>query len=171
MANTVNVQVSTFAKTILSVDTSTSLTLLLLMNAAGGPSRIIFGLVADRLLGPLRTLIPVAFCTGILFYGWAGVHSLGALYAFCALYGFFGAAIQGLFPAACASLTTDMKSIGTRTGMCFAVVSFATLTGPPIGGALIQINDGRYLYAQVFGGSALVAGTSALIAAKLAHSR
>lgn len=167
----INFQVSAFAKAILGVDTSTSLTLLLLMNAIGGPSRVIFGLVADRLLGPLCTLIPVAFCTGILFYSWAGVESLGSLYAFCVLYGFFCAAIQGLFPAACASLTTDMKSIGARTGMCFAVVSFATLTGPPIGGALIQINDGTYLYAQVFGGSALMAGTLALTAAKLVQSR
>ncbi|KAK1755470.1 MFS general substrate transporter [Echria macrotheca] len=156
--------ISAFAKTQLNIDTSTSLVLLLLINAVGLPGRIVFGLLSDRFLGPLRTLIPVALCTSILFYSWAAVHSLSGLYAFCALYGFFGSAIQGLFPASCASLTTDLRTIGARTGMCFAVVSIAALTGSPIGGALVQLH-GRYLDAQMFGGSSLLAGSAALVAA------
>jgi MFS family permease len=83
------------------------------------------------------------------------------------LYGFFGAGIQSLFPASCASLTTDLSKMGVRTGMCFTVVSVACLTGPPIAGALIQMNDGSYLYAQLFGGSAFMAATCTLVSARI----
>jgi MFS family permease len=150
------------------VSSSEALTLLLIMNALGVPGRLVCGLAADRLLGPVNTLIPVAFFAGVLFYCWAAVHDVGSLYVFCVLYGFFGAGVQSLFPASCASLTTDMSKMGVRTGMCFSFISIACLTGPPIAGALIQMRDGHYLYAQLFGGSAFVGGTCTLIAARVA---
>jgi MFS family permease len=138
------------------------------MNALGIPGRLVCGLTADRLLGPVNTLIPVAFFAGVLFYCWAAVHELGSLYTFCVLYGFFGAGIQSLFPAACASLTTDLSKMGVRTGMCFSFISIACLTGPPSAGALIQSHHGSYLYAQIFGGSAFMGGTCTLLAARIA---
>lgn len=138
------------------------------MNAVGVPGRLVCGLVADKLFGPVNTLIPVVCCASALFYSWAGATSLGALYAFCVIYGFFGAGIQSLFPASCASLTTDMKKMGVRTGMCFSFISFACLTGPPIAGVLIQRGDGDFLYAQMFGGSALMAGALLLMASSVA---
>lgn len=129
------------------------------------------GLAADRLLGPINTLIPIAFCAGILFYSWAAVTTEAGLYAFCIIYGFFGAGIQSLFPAACASLTSDLSKMGTRTGMCFSMVSVACLTGAPIAGALVQRhNGGAYLYAQAFGGSALLGGALTLLAARFSKT-
>ncbi|GME43536.1 MFS transporter [Neofusicoccum parvum] len=162
--------ISTFAKTIIGVSASESLILLLTMNAVGIPGRLVCGLTADRLLGPINTLIPVAFFAGLLFYCWAAVSSVGALYTFCVIYGFFGAGIQSLFPASCASLTTDLKKMGVRTGMCFSFISVACLTGPPIAGALIQHRNGNFLYAQVFGGSAFMGGTLTLVAARVAKN-
>ncbi|KAH7028989.1 major facilitator superfamily domain-containing protein [Microdochium trichocladiopsis] len=156
--------VTPFGKTFIGIDTSLSLTLLLIMNAIGAPSRVLFGVISDRLLGPLRALILAVSCTGAVFYAWTAVRDLPALVAFCCLYGFFAAACQGLFPATCANLTADPKKMGARTGMAFAVVSVATLVGPPIGGALVQARQGgEYLYAQVFGGSVLVFGAALLV--------
>lgn len=140
------------------------------MNAVGVPGRLVCGLTADRLLGPINTLIPVALFAGVLFYYWAAVRNVAGLYVFCVLYGFFGAGIQSLFPASCASLTTDMSKMGVRTGMCFSFISIACLTGPPIAGALIQMHDGGYLYAQMFGGSAFIGGTCTLVAARVAKN-
>ncbi|KAH7061239.1 major facilitator superfamily domain-containing protein [Macrophomina phaseolina] len=160
--------ISSFARDVLHTSSETSLTLLLVLNAVGVPARIGCNLVADR-LGPVNTLIPAVFAAGVLIFCWAAVRSLGALYVFCLLYGVFGGGIQSLFPAACASLTTDLKKMGVRTGMCFSVVSLACLTGPPIAGALIQRRGGGYLYAQVFGGAALMGGTLTLIAARVAR--
>lgn len=140
------------------------------MNAVGMPGRLICGLTADRLLGSINTLTPVAFISGILLYCWAAVDSLGSLFAFCVIYGFFAAGIQSLFPAACASLTSDLTKMGVRTGMCFSVVSIACLTGPPIAGALIQKDEGGFLFAQAFGGSAFMGGSLTLIAARIAKN-
>lgn len=162
--------ISTFGKDIIHVSSSTSLTILLVMNAIGMPGRLICGLTADRLLGPINTLTPVAFISGILLYCWAAVDSLGALFTFCVIYGFFAAGIQSLFPAACASLTSDLTKMGVRTGMCFSVVSVACLTGPPIAGALIQRDEGGFLFAQAFGGSAFMGGSLTLIAARIAKN-
>lgn len=161
--------ISSFAREVVHTGPATSLTLLLVMNAVGVPARVGCNLVADR-LGPVNTLIPAVFVAGVLFFCWAAVDSLGALYVFCVIYGVPGGGIQSLFPAACASLTTDLKKMGVRTGMCFSVVSIACLTGPPIAGALIQRHDGGYLYAQVFGGAALMGGTLTLIAARVARN-
>lgn len=161
--------ISSYARDILHVPSETALTLLLTMNAVGVPARLSCGFVADR-LGTVNTLIPAVFFAGVLFFCWIAVGSVGGLYAFCVVYGFFGGGIQSLFPAACASLTTDLEKMGVRTGMCFSVVSIACLTGPPIAGALIQRHDGGYLYAQVFGGAALMGGTLTLVAAMTAKN-
>ncbi|KAI6784692.1 major facilitator superfamily domain-containing protein [Emericellopsis cladophorae] len=158
--------VSQYGKDYIAVDTSTSLTLLLAMNAIGAPSRVIFGFIADKCLGLLHTLILAVLCTSVMFYSWIAVRDLPGLFAFSCLYGSFAAAVQALFPASCASLTKDVGKMGARTGMAFAVVSVATLTGPPLGGALVQAmgaRGGGYLYAQVFGGSVLVLGAGLLV--------
>ncbi|OJD36006.1 mfs monocarboxylate transporter [Diplodia corticola] len=148
---------------------TTTLTLLLTLNAVGLPARLGCGFVADR-LGPVNTLLPAVAAAGTLFFCWIAVQrSLGGLYAFAAVYGFFAGGIQSLFPAAAASLTADIDKMGVRTGMCFSVVSVACLTGPPIAGALIERADGGYLYAQVFGGVALMAGAATLVAARWAR--
>ena len=162
---------STFAKSAIHLSDSESLTLLLVMNAIGIPGRLVCGLVADRLLTPITTLIPVVFSASVLFYSWAAVTSSGGLYAFCVVYGFFGAGIQSLFPASCASLTADVKRMGARTGMCFTFISVACLTGPPIAGALIERAEGGFLYAQMFGGSALMGGALMLVATAAAGRR
>ena len=139
------------------------------MNAVGVPGRLGSGLIADA-LGPINTITPIAFFAGVLIYCWTAISNLGGLYAFCAVFGLFGGAIQSLFPASCASLTTDLKKMGVRTGMCFSFISVACLTGAPIAGALVQRHGGGFLYAQLFGGSALMAGTCFLIGARISKT-
>lgn len=46
--------------------------------------------------------------------------------------------------------------------MIFSIVAFATLTGTPIGGALIQQQGGSYVGAQCFSGAVMVAGAVVL---------
>ena len=162
--------ISSFARDIIGVDSSTSLNLILVLNAIGVPARILCNLAADR-MGPVNTLIPAVFAASVLIFGWIGIRELPSLYVFCIFYGAFGGGIQSLFPAACASLTTDLKKMGVRTGMCFSFVSLACLTGPPIAGALIQRDDGGYLYAQLFGGVALLGWIFTLMASKFVRMR
>lgn len=55
--------------------------------------------------------------------------------------------------------------------MVFTIVSFAVLTGPPIAGELVQRNNGRYEYAQIFAGVSILIGGGFLTAARLAKNR
>lgn len=55
-------------------------------------------------------------------------------------------------------------------GMVFSVVAFASLTGSPIAGALIDRDGGRYLGAQVWAGTSMMLGAVALTVARVART-
>jgi predicted MFS family arabinose efflux permease len=162
--------VGSFGKDELGVSQSTAINLLLVMNGVGLPGRLIPNYYADKSIGPLNAIIPFAAISCLLLYCWAAVNSIAGLWAFAIVYGMFAAGIQSLFPATLTSLTTDPKRAGVRMGMVFSVVSFAVLTGPPIAGALISKGEGRYIYAQIFAGSSMVAGFATLVAARVAKA-
>jgi len=147
-----------------------SLNLLLLLNAVGAPGRLIPNHIADK-VGVVNVLIPVCLISAIVVFGWIAVVDSAGLYAWSVFYGMVGGGIQGLFPAGLSSLTDDPRKQGTRIGMVFTIVSFATLIGPPIAGALIQAADGRYFGAQTFAGGCLLIGMGFMIAARMARSK
>ncbi|KAI9703717.1 MAG: hypothetical protein M1836_007487 [Candelina mexicana] len=159
--------ITVFGKKIIHVSPETSVTLLLVLNAIGIPGRLIPALIADRYFGSFNTLIPFVFLSGLLLYCWISVHNFSRLIAFVVFYGFFSNAVQTLFPSTLSSLTTDLTKMGTRVGMNFTIISIACLTGPPIAGALVQAADGGFLYAQIFGGTTMTAGTLILLAARM----
>ncbi|KAF2161443.1 hypothetical protein M409DRAFT_69788 [Zasmidium cellare ATCC 36951] len=162
--------VGMFSRDILGASQSTSITILAIMNGLGLPGRIIPGFVADRYLGSLNMFIPFVFASAILLYCWAAVDSLGGVYPFAVIYGFFAAGIQSLFLASLSSLTTDLTKMGTRMGMVLSILSIVTLTGSPLAGALIQRKDGDYLYAQMFAGSSMAVGLLTLLMARVAKT-
>ncbi|SPO05102.1 related to monocarboxylate transporter 4 [Cephalotrichum gorgonifer] len=147
-----------------------SLDLLLVLNAIGCPGRLIPNYFADR-FGVLTLMIPVSFSTVVLMYSWIGVTTQPGLRAWSAIYGFAGGAIQGLFPAGASTLTDDPRKQGTRIGMIFTIVSFATLTGPPICGAIIEAMGGRYVGAQVFSASCCVVGLTFITFAGISKAK
>lgn len=156
-----------FARDTLGASQSTSINLLLTMNGVGLPGRLVPNYIADR-VGPLNVFIPVIIITSMMLYCWTAVSSIAGLWAFAVVYGTFAAGIQGLFPAVVSSLTDDPKKAGVRLGMAFSVVSFATLSGPPLGGALIQRDNGKYLYGQMFAGTCMLAGLITALFARFA---
>ncbi len=148
----------------------TSLTMLLILNGAGLPGRIIPALVSDAFLGPVGTLIPLAAASGILYFSWAAVQSLGSLFAFAVLFGVVNGGVQGMGMAGLPSLTSDLSKIGTRSGMVLSIGSIAALTGAPVAGALIQAGGGRFLYMQIWGGCSMLLGACFMAAAWRARS-
>ena len=87
------------------------------MNGVGILGRLVPAFLADWKFGALNTMAPLGIMSGILVYGWSGIHSTGGLYAFAVLYGLLANGIQGMWPACLASLTTDLSKTGTRMGM------------------------------------------------------
>lgn len=140
----------------------------MIINGLGLPGRIIPAYVSDQYFGTLNTFIIVSIAAAIVMYCWIAIDSLGGLIAFAVVYGFFGGGMQSLFPAALSSLTTDISKAGVRIGMVFSLVSIASLTGPPIAGALVDVDQGQYLGAQLFGGTSIILGCLFLIGARCA---
>ncbi|KAK4983712.1 hypothetical protein LTR66_008730 [Elasticomyces elasticus] len=144
-----------------------SITLLLVLNAAGVPGRLLPNWISDKFLGPLNTMIPFTLISALLLYCWISIASVPKLLVFAVFYGFFSSGMLSLFPAALTSLNKDPSKIGVRLGMVMSCLSFATLTGPPIGGAIIQAQRGGYVGAQVFFGSIVVGGAAFLAAVRI----
>ena len=89
------------------------------------------------------------------------------MYPFVVIYGVATGATQGIFVGALASLTKDLSKTGTRFGMVASVLAFASLSGPPIAGALIQRDGGGYVSAQVWGGTVVILGSLTVGAARI----
>ncbi|KAL4889092.1 major facilitator superfamily domain-containing protein [Aspergillus ambiguus] len=158
----------TFARDQIGIENTQNLVLVL--NGVGVVSRILPTLIGDRVLGRLNTLIPFSFASSVVVYCWIPVSTHGGLYAFAAVYGVVGGAVQALFPASITSMSPDIKKNGTRVGMILSIVSIATLTGPAIEGALIHQAGGSYLYAQVFAATSILVGAFAAVAARVAKA-
>lgn len=155
--------VSSFAVNVLGLPYDTSVNVLLVLNGVGVLGRLVPSFFADKYTGPYNILIPFCFVSALVLFFWPLVTTEARLYAWAVCYGFFVAGFQGIFPAAMTTLTTDMTKVGTRNGQGLAVVGLGTFIGPPIAGALIQSDGGRYLVAQVFAGVAVLVGSCVLV--------
>lgn len=159
--------ITSFSRNVLGASQETSINLLLVLNGVGVIGRMSINSMAF-LTGPINMLLPFVFASGVLCFGWIGVHDLAGLWVFSAIYGICGAALQGLWPVVLTSLTADPNKVGVRTGMGFAFVGFAVLTGSPIGGALIEEMNGNYLGCQIFAGVSMFVSTALLTATRWA---
>lgn len=137
------------------------------MNGAGVFTRIGPNFLADRYTGPMNLTIPSALLSGIMMLIWNCVSDRKGLYVFVVFYGIFAASFQALWPATLASICLDMKTLGTRLGMVMTIISFASLTGPPIAGVLLEKGNGSYLYVQLFAGLTMMLGTAAVLGARV----
>jgi predicted MFS family arabinose efflux permease len=158
--------IGAFGRTVLGLTYSDSTNLIIVTNGAGIIGRLIPAYLADFKFGPLNTIIPLTLGASLMMFCWAAVHSTAGLYVFAVLYGIFSNGVQGLWPSTLSSLTPDLSKTGARIGMGFTVVSFACLTGPPLGGALIARAEG-YIGAQIWGGLTFFLGAVVLVAARV----
>jgi MFS family permease len=159
--------ISSFATNILGLPYGTAINVLLVLNGVGIFGRLVPSYLADQYFGGFNMLIPFCFTSGIVLLFWPLVNSSGSLYGWAITYGFFAAGFQGMFAAVLTSLTKDMSRVGTRNGMGLGIIGIGTTVGPPIAGALIQSHGGDYLTAQMFGGAAILLGSTVLVIARI----
>lgn len=149
------------------VDSTLGFYLLSMLNAGSTVGRILPNFIADH-TGPLNMLTPAATATAILAFAWIGVHNVPGIIVLAVLYGLCSGGFVSLPPVVMASLTKDIRDLGTRLGMMFATTSIGLLIGTPIGGAILN-NTNTYLGVQLFAACCLI--TSASIFAALRYSR
>lgn len=132
--------------------------------------RLLTGWLVDKYVGPLNGMIPLLFLNAIFAFAWIGVRTRIGLYVFAAFYGLGAGAFQCLFPTTLTSLNKDLSKNGIRLGMALSVFSFAGLTGPPIGGALLETNGGGrngWMSAQLGVGLIALLGTASMLTARV----
>jgi len=110
---------SSFGVAIIHIPQTESINLFLVLNGVGIIGRTVPAYVAGHYTGPMNMLLLVTIASVICAYAMIGVTSRGGLYAWAAVYGIVGNAVQGMFPPVLSSLTTDMKKAGVRMGMVF----------------------------------------------------
>ncbi|KAH7176044.1 major facilitator superfamily transporter [Dactylonectria macrodidyma] len=159
--------INVFARRVVLFSSTDSVSLLLILNGMGIPSRLVAGVIADRWLGPINTLILTTIFASITGLGWIGVHDRPGMYSLTTVFGWANGMVQGVFGGALASLTEDPQRMGTRFGMVATIVGFATLAGPPTAGAIIDQSGGSFLWAQIWGGAVTAIGSLTLIAARI----
>lgn len=142
----------------------------MVINGAGIPARVIVGLLADR-YGPLNTFIPTGICLTAVAFSWLAISGPTGLFIWTAFYGLFSAGFQSLIPSGVAAITKRMEVVGVRLGMCFTVMSFAALSGPPIGGAIQEAAGGDYGASQIWAGLADAASVALVTTARVLESR
>jgi MFS family permease len=138
-----------------------------ILNAASLFGRIIPNFLADK-TGPLNMLIPCSLISAILALCWIAIDDVAGLAIFGVLYGFFSGTFVSLPPSTVASLSPDLKQVGTRMGMSFSFAGLGLLIGNPIAGAIINLETGDFIKAQIFCGVVVAAAGVVMIFARIA---
>ncbi|KAJ5379884.1 MFS transporter asaE [Penicillium cataractarum] len=138
-----------------------------ILNAASIFGRTLPGYMADR-VGRYNVMIFFSYLSGILVLAlWLPSRSNAPAIVFSAMYGFGSGAFVSLAPALIAQIS-DLREVGVRNGTCFSIISFAALTGTPIGGALVpDVLTGSYTSLQIFCGVVMLAGATLFVVARI----
>jgi hypothetical protein len=127
--------------------------------------RILPGYVADK-VGRYNTITVMSFFSAILVLAlWLPAKANAPLIVFAALYGFSSGAFVSLLPALVAQIS-DMREIGSRTGLLFAVLSVPALVSNPIGGAFIAYDNRSFRDLQIWTGVILLSAGFLYIGAR-----
>ncbi|KAI1361516.1 monocarboxylate permease-like protein [Xylaria arbuscula] len=136
-----------------------------IVNAVSIPGRIIPGILADR-VGRFNMMIIIATLSGVVTLAlWVPGNTTATTLAFGAVYGFTSGAFISLAPAVIAQIS-DIRQIGTRSGVLLFVASLGALTGSPIGGAIVSAQHGEYLGLKLFTGIAILLAAVFLVFAR-----
>lgn len=161
--------IASFAVEDLGMSYSAASVLVMVVNGAGLPFRVIVPLFSDR-LGPLNVLLPVTLAWVVVAFCWLAVRDVGGYYAFTAVYGATSGAFQCLLPTTIASITDRLDKVGTRMGMAFAIISISSMTGPPVGGALQTSGSRPFLGPQLWAACSVLAGFVLCLVARWAKA-
>ena len=132
--------------------------LISILNAVSIFGRILPGYIGDK-LGRFNTMVVIAALSSVLVLAlWIPGTGNVPIILFACGYGFTTGAFVSLAPALIAQIS-DIREMGLRSGILFAVISVAGLSGNPIGGELLKRDNGGFLDAQVFCGVMLALGT------------
>ncbi|KAI0383112.1 MFS general substrate transporter [Hypomontagnella monticulosa] len=164
---TMLIYINSYARESIGLSDQESINFVLITSAVAIPARPIFGYIADRYWGPVNTFGLNCLALGLMAFAWIGIRERAGMYAYSVAMGFVNGGAQGIFTSAASSFVKDITKMGTWMGMTFALCGFATLSGPPTMGAIIDASGGIYFYAQVWAGSVIILGGSIILTSSM----
>jgi predicted MFS family arabinose efflux permease len=142
--------------------------LVAILNAASLFGRTLPGFAADK-LGAYNVQTFMCFFTALtVLVLWLPAASNGPIVAFAVCFGFGSGALVALVPTIIAQIS-DIKEIGVRTGLEFAMISIPALLSNPVGGAFINLDGGGYRDCQIWTGCILTLGAIFMAFARVTH--
>lgn len=151
------------------VDPTFSYQVIAILNAGSCFGRWLPGLAADRMGRFNIMILTLMLCLITTFAFWLpatydAVVPLIVVYS--VLFGFASGSNISLVPT-CVGQLCDTREYGRYYATCYTVVSFSTLTGIPIAGALIDAAGGSYWGVIVFTGLCYVASVMCFVAVRV----
>ncbi|KAK9377989.1 major facilitator superfamily domain-containing protein [Kockiozyma suomiensis] len=131
--------------------------LISIQNAASCFGRVVPGLLADK-LGRFNTYaFGTILCAILTVALWIPASSHVAIILYAAFYGFSSGIAFTMWQPMIAEIS-PMQQVGARMGAVSAFLSFSSLFGMPVAGAIIDSDDGKYWGAAVFASCMMTAG-------------
>ncbi|KAF6817560.1 major facilitator superfamily transporter [Colletotrichum plurivorum] len=157
--------IGSYGRGVIGVSPSAAVYLLLTMNGVGALARVLASTTTSR-YGSRLVIIPTIVLNALLGYCWIALRDERGLWAFTVAYGIVAAMPQAMYSMVLGSFSSDPQKAGAITGMGFFVAGIAALTGPPIAGALIRLQQGGFLGVQILSGSSMVVSAAFFAAAR-----
>ncbi|KAK7419586.1 hypothetical protein QQX98_003177 [Neonectria punicea] len=136
-----------------------------IFNAVSIFGRIFAGTLADR-FGSFNVVIVNGLLCALMQFVWPATTSAGGVYCVSIFSGLFIGSIVSLQAAVVGQITPDPKYIGSVMGITMAIWACGGLTGPPIAGAILNVN-GSFDGPAYFAGVSLVLGSGLFLIARL----
>lgn len=177
--------IPTYAQTKLHTSRSLASYLLIVAQASSIIGRVVTTLVAHFADGSMVSWIVCGMMSGILCFAWISADTLTKFILFVAFYGMsqlvhlmplnlsdglggFSGALIPLPPSIFPHVCPYPGSFGTWLGMAQSISSFASLSGPPIAGAVASIGahgtaNLNFVNLQVFTGTTMLVGAFELL--------
>ena len=153
---------TTFATTILRLDSNIAFYLLPCLNGSQFVGRLVAGYSSDfhhRYLGPEILLFLAELCAGVLGFGWLGVSSLAGYIVWLLLYGFTTGVASVLPPTVLPHICPNLAVFGTRLGVLYACAGVGYLISAPVATAAND-STGGFVGAQIWTGICCVVAST-----------
>ncbi|KAF3002600.1 hypothetical protein E8E13_008537 [Curvularia kusanoi] len=165
-------QLRAFAIDALGKDPADSFTVLMILNAAGIPGRIVPALVSDGALGVINTYILVLLLTSITLLLLPLVATKADMFAWAAAYGFSSGGAVSLVQAGVIELCEGGDHLRCGVGVVFGIAGIASLVGAPVSAELVGLglklfgsgSDSFFLLQMCTGGMMLMACVGLFVA-------
>ena len=149
--------ITPYAKLSLHTTSQFAFYMLAITNAGGFIGRV-FPAYLSQVFGPAWVLVAGSMALGILVLSWLAIHNIPGITVWSVLVGFMAGIAVSLPNAVVPNLSPFTSVVGTRTGMMWSFVAFASLIGAPIAGALVDTDTGNYQHGAVFSGVSICFG-------------